>query len=99
MKKSTILITALLMLCSMIYEVFASTDEEEASMVGVCPNPSTGIVNVTTNGSQRIAVYKMAGQCFYQDVSEGTLQLDLKPFGFGVYAIKAGDQVWRAVVR
>ena len=80
------------------YEVFADVDEH-ANRSGVYPNPTTGIINVTTEGSQKVAVYNMAGQCVFEGVCEGAMQLDLKPFGKGVYAIKAGDQVWRAVVK
>lgn len=81
------------------YEVVADVPEHGDFAMGVYPNPTTGIVNVITTGLQKIAVYNMAGQCVIEGLCEGTLQLDLKPFGSGVYAIKAGDQVWRAVVQ
>ena len=81
------------------YEVFTGAEELDAPIVGVYPNPTTGMVTLTTDGQQKIAVYNLAGQCVYEGVCEGTLQLDLKPFGSGVYAIKAGDQVWRTVVK
>ena len=80
------------------YEKFANVDEQ-ANLSGVYPNPTTGVVNVITEGSQKVAVYNMAGQCIFEGVCEGAMQLDLKPFGKGVYAIKAGDQVWRTVVK
>lgn len=81
------------------YEVVAGVHEQDDLNVGIYPNPTTGIVNVSTAGQQKIAVYNMAGQCVFEGLCKGALQLDLKPFGSGVYAIKAGDQVWRAVVQ
>lgn len=80
------------------YEVTADVEEHD-NTVGVYPNPTTGIINVMTAGQQKVSVYNMAGQCVFEGLCEDELQLDLKPFGSGVYAIKAGDQVWRAVVR
>ena len=81
------------------YEVYTGAEEHDALATGVYPNPTDGMITLTTAGQQEIAVYNMAGQCVYKGVCEGTLQLDLKPFGSGVYAVKAGDQVWRAVVK
>ena len=81
------------------YEAHAAVDENDNPSIGVYPNPTKGIINVSTERPQKIAVYNMAGQCVYEGMCEGELQLDLKPFGNGVYAIKAGDQVWRAVVQ
>ena len=81
------------------YEVYTGAEEHDALTTGVYPVPTDGMITLTTAGQQEIAVYNMAGQCVYKGVCEGTLQLDLKPFGSGVYAVKAGDQVWRAVVK
>lgn len=81
------------------YEVYTGAEEHDTPVTGLYPNPTDGMVTLTTAGQQEVAVYNMAGQCVYKGVCEGTLQLDLKPFGSGVYAVKAGDQVWRAVVK
>ena len=80
------------------YEMVTSAEELNEGVTGVYPNPTTGIVNVSTDGIQKVTVYNMAGQCVFEGVCEETLRLDLKPFGIGVYAIKAGGQVWKAVV-
>lgn len=81
------------------YEVYTGAEEHHDSKTGVYPNPTSGLVTLNTEGQQRVAVFNMAGQCVYEGVCEGELVLDLKPFGSGVYAIKAGDQVWRTVVK
>ena len=81
------------------YEVYAGAEEHNTAVSSLYPNPTDGMVTLTTDGSKVIAVYNMAGQCVYRGVCEGELQLDLKPFGSGVYAIKAGDRVCRVVVR
>ena len=80
------------------YEAYSSVEALEDAGVGVYPNPSKGVVNVLTDGVQKITVFNMAGQRVFEGVCEGMLQLDLKPFGSGVYAIKAGAQVWSVVV-
>lgn len=82
-----------------IYEVFASAEEQPDLKIGVFPNPTSGVIQVLTEGIQKVTVYNVAGQCVFEGLCEETLQLDLKPFGSGVYAIKAGGQVWRAVVK
>ena len=79
--------------------MYTGAEEHDTPVTGLYPNPTDGMVTLTTAGQQEVAVYNMAGQCVYKGVCEGTLQLDLKPFGSGVYAVKAGDQVWRAVVK
>ena len=81
-----------------IYEVFVSAEEQNSVKTGVCPNPTKGVIRVLTDGVQEVSVYNMAGQRVYVGLCEEMLQLDLKPFGSGVYAIKAGDQVWRVIV-
>lgn len=81
------------------YEVYAGAEEYSDQAAGVYPNPTTGVVYVTTERSQRVVIYNMAGQCVYEGVCDGMLQLDLKLFGSGVYAIKAGEQVWKTVVK
>lgn len=81
------------------YEVYTGAEEHNTVVSSLYPNPTDGMITLTTAGQQEIAVYNMAGQCVYRGVCEGELQLDLKPFGSGVYAIKAGEQVCRVVVR
>lgn len=81
-----------------VYEVFASAEEQNGLNTRVYPNPTKGVVHLLTDGAQEVKVYNMAGQRVFEGLCEETLQLDLKPFGSGVYAIKAGDQVWRVIV-
>lgn len=81
------------------YEVYTGTEELDSPATGVYPNPTSGVVIMTTEGRQNMSIYNMTGQCVYEGVCEGELQVDLKRFGCGVYAIKAGDQVWRVVVK
>lgn len=81
-----------------VYEVYASAEEQDDMSIGVYPNPTTGVVNIMTDGAREVFVYNMAGQRVFEGFCEDTLQLNLKPFGSGVYAVKAGGQVWRVVV-
>lgn len=81
-----------------IYEVFASAEEQNDLNTRVYPNPTKGVIQMLTVGAKEVTVYNMAGQRVFEGLCEETLQLDLKQFGSGVYAIKAGDQVWRIIV-
>ena len=41
----------------------------------------------------------MAGQRVYEGYCEGTLKIDMKRFGCGIYAVKVGDETQRVVVK
>ena len=81
------------------YGMYAEAEENLESSPCVFPNPTSGKVNVVCDGEQAVAVFNMAGQCVYQGVAKGQLQIDLGSVGAGVYAVKVGDKVWRTVVK
>lgn len=81
------------------YTVTVDVAESENSSTCVYPNPTDGIVNIYSQGKQSIAVYNMAGQRVYEGVCEDRLQIDMKRFGAGIYAIQVGSETQRIVVR
>ena len=52
-----------------------------------------------SEGLQNVILYNMAGQRVYEGVCDGWLQIDMKRFGAGVYAIQVGSETQRIVVR
>ena len=48
------------------YEVYTGAEEIESSATGVYPNPTTGLVTLTTAGRQNVFVYNLVGQCVYE---------------------------------
>ena len=81
------------------YEVTANTDEMPSASMSLYPNPTSGRVNIVNEGEQNVTVYNMAGQRVYEGVSNGTLQIDLKAFGAGVYAVQVGNETQRVIVK
>lgn len=81
------------------YTVTVDVAEDESNSTCVYPNPTDGIVNIYSQGKQSVAVYNMAGQRVYEGVCEDRLQIDMKRFGTGVYAIKIGSETLRIVVK
>ena len=81
------------------YEVVASADEALCATAGIYPNPTSGLVNIVSEGEQTITIYNMAGQRVYEGLSNGNLQIDLKVYGAGIYAIQVGNETQRVVVK
>lgn len=81
------------------YTVTVDVEEGENNSTCVYPNPTDGIVNIFSQGKQSVAVYNMAGQRVYEGVCEDRLQIDMKRFGAGVYAIQVGSETQRIVVK
>lgn len=81
------------------YTVTVDVAESENSSTCVYPNPTDGIVNIYSQGKQSVAVYNMAGQRVYEGICEDRLQIDMKRFGAGIYAIQVGSETQRIVVR
>lgn len=80
------------------YEVFADTEENTSLATRIFPNPSSGMVNIVCEGRQPVTLINMAGQRVFEGVADGFLQIDLKRFGSGVYAVKIGDLNRRIIV-
>jgi hypothetical protein len=52
-----------------------------------------------SEGEQSVTVYDMAGQHVFEGKANGLLQLDMKRFGAGIYAIQVGSETQRVVVK
>lgn len=80
------------------YEVFADIEESQSTM-RIFPNPTSGMVNIMSEGEQNVTVYDMAGQRVFAGKVNGLLQLDMMHFGAGIYAIQVGSETQRVVVK
>lgn len=81
------------------YEAVANTAETLNATTAIYPNPTTGVVNIESDGEQRVTIYNMAGQRVYEGMSDGNLQIDMKAYGAGIYAIQVGEETQRVVVK
>ena len=81
------------------YEVTADVDENLNQSISIYPNPTDGLLNIISQGKQQVSVYNMAGQRVYEGYCEGTLKIDMKRFGCGIYAVKVGNETQRVVVK
>ncbi|MFV0305980.1 MAG: Omp28-related outer membrane protein [Moheibacter sp.] len=68
-------------------------DDLDASMVSIYPNPSNGIINITTKSvNSSIEVFDVTGRKVYSTASDSTLStIDLSTYGKGVFVIKVSD--------
>lgn len=81
------------------YEVTADVDENFGTGTSIYPNPTTGLVNIVGEGVQNVTIYSMAGQRVFEGQCDGWLQIDMKRFGAGVYAVQVGEETQRIVVK
>lgn len=81
------------------YEVSEGTEEMLGQTTQIFPNPTSSIVNIMNEGEQVVTLFNMAGQRVYEGLSKGFLQIDMKDYGAGVYAIKVGNEIQRVVVQ
>ena len=81
------------------YEVTADVEETITATTAIYPNPTTGMVNIESDGEQMVTIYNMAGQRVYEGMSNGYLQIDMKAYGAGIYAIQVGEETQRVVVK
>lgn len=81
------------------YEVTANVEESFSQGTNIYPNPTEGMVNIVSHGEQYITIYNMAGQRVFEGLCNGELQIDMKRFGAGIYAVKVGGETQRIVVR
>lgn len=81
------------------YEVTANVEESLDCSVNIYPNPTDGILNVVSKGEQIVVVYNTVGQIVFEGICDGLLQIDMKHFGAGIYAIKVGNETQRVVVK
>jgi hypothetical protein len=81
------------------YEVTADVEETISATTAIYPNPTAGMVNIESDGEQMVTIYNMAGQRVYEGMSNGYLQIDMKAYGAGIYAIQVGEETQRVVVK
>ena len=81
------------------YEVTADVDENLGQTTNIYPNPTTGLINIVGEGVQNVTIYNMAGQRVFEGQCDGWLQIDMKRFGAGVYAVQVGEETQRIVVK
>ena len=81
------------------YEVTANVEECLDRSVNIYPNPTDGILNVVSKGEQIVVVYNTVGQIVFEGICDGLLQIDMKHFGAGIYAIIVGNETQRVVVK
>ena len=81
------------------YEVAVEVEENYSHTSNIYPNPTEGTVNIVSQGEQQITIYNMAGQRVFAGTCHSVLQIDMKRFGAGIYAIKVGNETTRIVVK
>ena len=77
----------------------ASADEAAITTTSIYPNPTSGMVSIVCDDEQMVTIYNMAGQRVFDGMSNGYLQIDLKAYGAGIYAIQVGNETQRVVVK
>ena len=81
------------------YEVTADVEESLGHTITVYPNPTSGLLNIVCEGEQKVTLFNMVGQCVFEGVADGWLQIDMKAYGAGVYAVQIGNETQRIVVK
>ncbi len=81
------------------YEVTADVEENLSETINVYPNPTSGMLNIVCDGEHSVTLYNMVGQRVFEGRADGWIQIDMKPFGAGVYAVKVGEEIRRVVVK
>lgn len=81
------------------YEVTAGVCESLSQGTSIYPNPTSGMVNIVCEGRQAVTIYNMVGQCVFEGQCDGELQIDMKVYGLGIYAIQIGGETQRIVVK
>lgn len=59
----------------------------------IYPNPTTGMVSITSPASQKVSVFNLKGQCVFEGYCHHILRLNLRDFGTGLFVIKVGSHV------
>ena len=65
----------------------AVDDLEANDMVQVYPNPTTGLLNVSGNGTMCITVSNMLGQRLMETTADDRATIDLSQYGHGIYLL------------
>ena len=81
------------------YEVTADVEENLSPCTSIYPNPTSGMLNIVSKGQQNVTIYNLVGQRVFEGMCNGTMQIDMKQFGTGIYAILVGNETQRVVVK
>ena len=81
------------------YEVTADVEEILVQSTSIYPNPTSGLVNIVSKGQQTVTIYNLVGQRVFEGVCDGNLQIDMKRYGTGIYAVLVGNETQRVVVK
>ena len=81
------------------YEVAVEVEEGYIHTTSIYPNPTDCVINIISQGEQCVTIYNMAGQRIFESQCSGELQIDMKQFGAGIYAVKVGNESTRIVVK
>lgn len=81
------------------YEVTADVEEGLCQSTNIYPNPTDGMLNIVSEGEQKVTIYNMVGQHVFEGTCDGWLQIDMKRLGAGIYAIEVGNEIQRVVVK
>ena len=81
------------------YEVTADVEESLGHTTTVYPNPTSGLLNIVCEGQQKVTLYNMVGQRVFEGVADGWLQIDMKAYGAGFYAVQIGNETQRIIVK
>ena len=81
------------------YEVTADVEEDYSHNTTIYPNPTDGMLNIISEEDQNVTIYNMVGQRVFEGVCERAMQIDMKHFGPGIYAVKVGNETQRVVVK
>lgn len=86
---------AVLQACKVSHQGF---DETVPYTICIYPNPTTGMVYITSPSLQKVCVFNMSGQCVFKDDCHDLLPLNLKDFGSGLFVIKVGSHIQKVNV-
>ena len=81
------------------YEVTADVEENLSLCTSIYPNPTSGMLNIVSQGQQNVTIYNLVGQRVFEGMCNSTMQIDMKQFGTGIYAILVGNETQRVVVK
>ena len=81
------------------YEVTDDVEENFNHSISIYPNPTSGLLNIYSQEKQTVTIYNLVGQCVFEGFCDGKLQIDMKAYGVGIYAVRIGNETQRIVVK
>ena len=81
------------------YEVTDDVEENFNHSISIYPNPTSGLLNIFSQEKQTVTIYNLVGQCVFEGLCDGKLQIDMKAYGVGIYAVRIGNETQRIVVK